>query len=201
MGFLPCLNPSRGREAEGQRAGEQPSRTAVPGLTGLAQPCVPVSLLDPVSLLIAVSLLIPMPCPGSGGGPSTAPLPRGPPSPKDHPCRGCRRCRGAPQSPAVINIQQTEQVLEMPGCSGGARTSGGSSVCFSFHLSALIFRALQFGQTNISRVHGESMQCSAEDIIHLSPLSATSLQTGINKTFIVLHHRNAPKLGKKNRNR
>lgn len=76
VGFLPCLNPSRGREAEGQRAGEQPSRTAAPGLTGLAQPCVPMSLLDPVSLLI------PMPCPGSGGGPSTAPLPRGPPAPR-----------------------------------------------------------------------------------------------------------------------
>lgn len=45
------------------------------------------------------------------------------------------------QSSAVINIQQTEQVLGRPGCSEGALTSGGSSVCFSFHLSALIFRA------------------------------------------------------------
>lgn len=80
--LLPCLHPSCGREAEGQRAGEQPSGTAAPGLTRLAQPCVPVSLLDPVSLLIAVSLLIPMPCPGSGGGPSTAPLSRGPPAPR-----------------------------------------------------------------------------------------------------------------------
>lgn len=99
-------------------------------------------------------------------------------------------------SSSVINIQQTEQVLGRPGCSEGAHESGGSSVCFSFHLSALIFRALQFGQTNISRVHGESMQCSVQDIIHLSPLSATSLQTDINKSFIVLHHHNALKLRK-----
>lgn len=100
------------------------------------------------------------------------------------------------QSSSVINIQQTEQVLGRLGCSEGAHESGGLSVCFSFHLSALIFRALQFGQTNISRVHGESMQCSVQDIIHLSPLSATSLQTDINKSFIVLHHHNALKLRK-----
>lgn len=151
----------------------------------------------------------------SGGGHGAAPGRRAgagpvPPFPGDPPAPRITRAAGAagaaeprtPQSPAVINIQQTEQVLEMPGCSGGARTSGGSSVCFSFHLSALIFRALQFGQTNISRVHGESMQCSVQDIIHLSPLSATSLQTGINKSFIVLHHHNAPKQRKKkNRNR
>lgn len=81
---------------------------------------------------------------------------------------------------------------------GGASASGGSSGCFGFHSSALIFRALQFGQTNISRVHGESMQCSSQEIVHLSPLSEAGLQTGINKSFIVLHHRNTPKTrGKK----
>lgn len=99
----------------------------------------------------------------------------------------------------IIYIPQMEPVLEMPGSSGGACRSGGSSACFGFHLSALIFRALQFGQTNISRVHGESMRCSIQEIIHLSPLSETSLQTGINKSFIVLHHPNTPKpRGKKN---
>lgn len=42
------------------------------------------------------------------------------------------------------------------------------------------------------------MQYSIQEIIHLPPLSETSLQTGINKSFIVLHHRNTPKLrGKK----
>lgn len=131
---------------------------------------------------------------GPPGRPPHPPRSEGADAEAEPPLPGAAEPRVRVSEPSnVINIQQTEQVLEMPGSSGGARASGGSSGCFGFHLSALIFRALQSGQTNISRVHGESMQCSIQEIIHLSPLSQTSLQTGINKGFIVSHHPNAPK--------
>lgn len=79
-------------------------------------------------------------------------------------------CRRAQRS---YRYSAREQELETPVSPGGAGPSAGSSGCFGFHLSALTFRAFRSGQTNTSRVHGESTRRSIQEIIHPSPLSGT----------------------------
>lgn len=113
---------------------------------------------------------------------------------------------GMQSSPSSSRARQLSTFSKQSRCWEGravlkelSRQEGQVSALVSIY-QLLFSGPLQFGQTNISRVHGESMQCSVQDIIHLSPLSATSLQTGINKSFIVLHHHNAPKLRKEEKN-